>query len=113
MNAKYGLSASGEENNMARDHVNSFAACSVALGVVLAATLSASGAELPTGEAGQIPAFGDFIASVRSAGHQQLAAGAESKVAGEAAFDEMKAHILRSYEHVDPRQVRHSFADDN
>jgi len=64
------------------------------------------------GQAG-IPPFREFIEAARAAGYEQYAARAGSKVAGEGAFAEMKAHVLRSYEGVDARQVRHSFADEN
>lgn len=82
-----------------------------AAAMVITAAIPAMSAEEAdaTGKAGQIPAFGDFIASVRSAEHRF----ATGDAASEAASSEMRAHIVKSYEHVDPRQVRHSFADDN
>jgi hypothetical protein len=60
-----------------------------------------------------IEPFGAFIGAVRAAGPEQYASLAGSRVASASAFAEMKAHVLRQYEAVDPERVRHGFADDN
>jgi hypothetical protein len=56
-----------------------------------------------------IPSLNTFLNSLKSAKHAQYAASATSRVAHEAAFAEMKSHILGLYEGVD---ARHSFSDE-
>jgi hypothetical protein len=57
-----------------------------------------------------IPAFKEFLDSVRAAKHETYAARPNARVAHEDAFAEMRDHILKLYEQVD---VHHSFEDAN
>lgn len=57
-----------------------------------------------------IPSLGSFLESLGAAEHAEFAARAETRVAHEEAFSEMKSHILGLYEGVD---APHSFVDDS
>jgi hypothetical protein len=61
----------------------------------------------------KVPSFGEFIASVRAAGHPPSGAAAQGQAVQEGALGELRAHILKSYQRVDSRQVKHSFVDEN
>ena len=57
-----------------------------------------------------IPSLRAFLDSLQSARHSEYAARAANRVAHEAAFSEMQAHILELYEQV---EAPHSFVDES
>jgi hypothetical protein len=57
-----------------------------------------------------IPSLRAFLDSLQSAQHSEYAARAANRVAHEAAFSEMQAHILELYEQV---EAPHSFVDES
>jgi hypothetical protein len=76
--------------------------------LALAATPAAVAQPTPPGGARAFEPFGRFIERTRSATFTQYRERGETQVRDGAAFEEMKAHVLRLYEGV---TVRHSFAD--
>ena len=56
------------------------------------------------------PSFAAFLASVRAAPAAPEAAGNARQAA---VPDEMRTYLLRRYERLEAREVRHSFSDDN